>query len=61
MKLVKSYILQRHVPEPFAANDAGNNLKEGIGGGLGGQERWSMGDRMDQKQDLVMSAFLKRR
>ena len=53
--------LQRHVPEPFAANDAGNNLKEGIGGGLGGQERWSMGDRMDQKQDLVMSAFLKRR
>ena len=35
------------MPEPFNVNDSGSNLKEGMSEGIGGQQRWSMGDRMD--------------
>ena len=40
---------QSHVPEPFAPNDGDSNLKEGMNEGLGGQQRWNMGARIDDK------------
>merc|ERR1711997_122834 len=42
-------VLQSHVPEPFSADDDGNNLKEGseVSSGIGGQQRWTMEDRME--------------
>lgn len=46
---------QSHVPEPFSANDEGNNLKEGIPEGLsemGGMKRWTMEDRMEHSHML---------
>ena len=39
--------LQNNVPEPFNGTDSGNNIKEGMPEGLGGQQRWGMGDRID--------------
>ena len=41
------YIIQNNVPEPFTGTDSGNNIKEGLPEGLGGQQRWGMGDRID--------------
>ena len=37
------------MPEPVAQNDGGSNLNEGMSGGLGGQQRWNMGARIDDK------------
>ena len=48
-------IFQSHVPEPFSANDDGDNLKEGIPEGLsemGGLQRWTMEDRMEHSHSL---------
>ena len=45
-------LFQSHVPEPFSANGEGQNVKEGLQEGLsgmGGQQRWSMNDRMTHK------------
>ena len=41
--------VQGHVPEPFSMNDLGDHLKEGMSGGLGGQQRWNMSDRTNVK------------
>jgi len=48
-------VVESHVPEPFSANDEGNNLKEGIPEGLsemGGMKRWTMEDRMEHSHML---------
>lgn len=48
-------VLESHVPEPFSANDEGNNLKEGVPEGLsemGGVQRWTMEDRMEHSHML---------